>query len=74
LHLFSPPSSPDLIHRCPVKCRVDDWFFLPVMAGFGPAIHDFTDRAKDVDDRPKGGHDEMRQPVLNRTEVDPIGG
>ena len=44
------------------------------MAGFGPAIHDFTDRAKDVDDRPKGGHDEMRQPVLNRTEVDPIGG
>jgi hypothetical protein len=37
-----------------------DWI---VMAGFGPAIHDFTDRAKDVDGRPKGGHDEMLQPA-----------
>ena len=48
------------------------------MAGPDPAIHDFTDRAKDVDGRHTGGHDEMRQPaniaskirpVLNRTEV-----
>jgi hypothetical protein len=48
------------------------------MAGPGPAIHDFTDRAKDVDGRHKGGHDEMRQPasialnirlVFNRTTV-----
>ena len=28
------------------------------MAGLGPAIHDFTDRAKDVDGRHEGGHDE----------------
>jgi len=50
------------------------------MAGPGPAIRDFTDRAKDVDGRHEGGHDEMRQPdsiassirpVLNRTEVGP---
>jgi len=26
--------------------------------GLGPAIHDFTDRAKDVDGRHEGGHDE----------------
>jgi hypothetical protein len=31
------------------------------MAGLGPAIHDFADRAIDVDGRHKGGHDEMRQ-------------
>jgi hypothetical protein len=28
------------------------------MAGCGPAIHDFTDRAKDVDGRHEGGHDD----------------
>jgi len=32
------------------------------MAGRVPAIHDFTGRAKDVDGRHEGGHDEMRQP------------
>jgi hypothetical protein len=46
------------------------------MAGRGPAIHDFTDRAKDVDGRHKGGRDEVPQaasiassirPVLDRT-------
>jgi hypothetical protein len=44
------------------------------MAGLGPAIHDFTDRAKDVDGRQTpgpgpgtwGGHDEMRQPASIR--------
>jgi hypothetical protein len=30
------------------------------MAGLDPAIHDFTDRAKDVDGRREGGHDETR--------------
>jgi len=67
---------------CPIKHRVDDWCFLHVMAGLGPAVHDVTDRAKDVDGRHKGGHDEMRQaasialsirPVLNRTEVGQAG-
>ena len=29
--------------------------------GLGPAIHDFTDRAQNVDGRHKGGHDEMRR-------------
>jgi hypothetical protein len=28
------------------------------MAWLGPAIHDFTGGAKDVDGRHKGGHDE----------------
>jgi hypothetical protein len=32
---------------------------LHVKAGRGPAIHDFADRAKDVDGRHKGGNDEM---------------
>jgi hypothetical protein len=36
------------------------------MAGLGPAIHDFTGRAKDVDGRHTGGHDEMRQPAMMR--------
>jgi hypothetical protein len=31
------------------------------MAALVAAIHDFTDRAKAVDGRHKGGHDEMRQ-------------
>jgi hypothetical protein len=48
------------------------------MAGLGPAIHVLAGRAKDVDGRHEGGHDEMRQPpsiaaslrpVLDRTEV-----
>jgi hypothetical protein len=35
------------------------------MAGLGPAIHDFTDRDKDVDGRHEGGHDEYNiRPVL----------
>jgi hypothetical protein len=44
-------ADPVRAHGCPVKYRVDDWCFLYVMAGRGPAIHDFTDRTKDVDGR-----------------------
>jgi hypothetical protein len=33
------------------------------MAVLVATIHDFTDRAKDVDGRHEGGHDEIRQPV-----------
>jgi hypothetical protein len=52
------------------------------MAGPGPANHDFTGLAKDVDGRHKNGHDEMQRPasiassirqVLNRTVVDRTG-
>jgi hypothetical protein len=31
------------------------------MAGLGPAIHDFADRAKDVDGHHTGGHDATGQ-------------
>jgi len=34
-------------------------FHLVVMAGLGPAIHDFTDSAQDVDSRHTGGHDDQ---------------
>jgi len=42
------------------------------MAGLGPAIHDFTDRTKDVDGRHKGGHDEMRRPVSIASSIRPV--
>jgi hypothetical protein len=38
----------------------------PDSRGLGPAIHDLTDRAKDVDGRHEGGHDEIRQPASIR--------
>jgi hypothetical protein len=34
----------------------------PDSRGRGPAIHDFIERAKVVDGRHTGGHDEIRQP------------
>jgi len=42
------------------------------MAGLVPAIHDFTDRAKDVDGRHTGGHDEMRQPASIASSIQPV--
>ena len=42
------------------------------MAGLGPAIHDYTDRAKDVDGRHRSGHDEMRQPAVSASSIRPV--
>jgi hypothetical protein len=39
------------------------------MAGCGPAIHDFTVRAKDVDGRHMGGRDEMPWPASIATSI-----
>jgi hypothetical protein len=36
------------------------------MAGPVPAIHVFTYRAKDVDGRHKGGHDDEKEPAAVR--------
>jgi hypothetical protein len=43
-----------------------------VMAGRGPAIHDFTDSAKDMDGRHKGGHDEIRHPARIGASIRPV--
>jgi hypothetical protein len=42
------------------------------MAERGPAIHAFTDRAKDVDGRHMGGHDEMRRPASIASSIRPV--
>jgi hypothetical protein len=52
-------------HGCPIEFRDRDWRFFVVMAGPVPAIHVYICRAKDVDGRHEGGHDDVEWPTSN---------
>jgi hypothetical protein len=58
-----------LCHRCPVEFRDGDWRLFVVMAGPVQAIHVFTRRAKDVEGRHKGGHDDEEWLTSNAASI-----